>query len=122
MRYLFEIQGIVQRHKGRGRELGFPTANINAPADVPNATYVGLTLYNGKEYPSVIFVGVAETFGDKKRFAEAYLLDFNEDIYEKSVTMKGIKKLRENRKFESKEVLLEQMKKDENKAKEFFGK
>jgi len=111
---LFEIKGVVIKNKQRGRKLGFPTANIASPPDeVPDGIFIGYTIIDGKKHKSLIFIGRAETFGETERFAESHILDFNEDIYGKEVTLQGIKKLRDSRKFYDVKEMLDQMKEDE---------
>lgn len=73
------------------------------------------------ELPALVFIGAAETFGEKDRKAEIYILDFDEDIYGQEVEVEIIKKIRENQKFDSKEALVEQMKEDERLAREYFA-
>ena len=96
--------------------MGFPTANIDAPKEMEDGLYVGLA--NAK--PSLIFVGIAQTFGETKRFAEVYILDFTGDLYDQEIEVEIIRKLRENMKFDSESELVEQMKADELLAREFF--
>ncbi|OGE83535.1 MAG: hypothetical protein A3B10_03435 [Candidatus Doudnabacteria bacterium RIFCSPLOWO2_01_FULL_44_21] len=111
-----KFSGIVKKYSGRGKKLGFPTANIEAPKSLEDGLYVGWT--DGK--PSLIFVGVNETFNETDRRAEVYILDFDQDLYEKQIQVEILKKIREVRKFDSKGALIEQMKQDEEVAREFF--
>jgi len=97
--------------------MGFPTANINAPQDIEDATYLALT--NNK--PSMVFIGAPETFEETDRRAESYILDFSEDLYGQVIEIEILKKLRNNQKFDSEADLIEQMNKDERLAREFFS-
>lgn len=115
------FSGIVQKHLGRGKKLGFPTANIEAPKDVKDATYLGYTYVDKKKYPSIVFVGVSETFGEIDRWAEAYLLDFSEDLYGQEIAIEIVQKLRENFKFATSDELIAQMRGDETEARKFFN-
>jgi riboflavin kinase/FMN adenylyltransferase len=115
-----KFSGIVKRHLGRGRKLGYPTANINIDSKISDGLFLGITEVKGKKYPSLVFIGAPETFGDKDRRAESYLLNFSGDLYDQQVTIETIKKLRDNRKFDSQEALIIQMRQDERVAKEFF--
>ncbi|HEX9503902.1 MAG TPA: riboflavin kinase [Patescibacteria group bacterium] len=115
-----EISGIVKKNLGRGKKLGYPTANIDIDSSVPDGLFLGITKVEGKEYPSIIFIGAAQTFGEQDRKAEAYLLNFSGNLYEKMISIRTIKKLRNNLKFETQEALVKQMRQDEQVAREFF--
>jgi riboflavin kinase/FMN adenylyltransferase len=112
-----KFKGIVKRYSGRGRQLGFPTANIQAPKDLSDGLYVGLA----NDKPSLIFIGANQTFGETDRRAEIYILDFNDDLYDKLIEIETLKKLRDVIKFETKEELITQMKKDEEDARLYFN-
>ena len=113
------ISGIVKRHLGRGRKLGFPTANIEINGKVKDGIYVGTV--GPTELPALVFVGAAETFGEKRRWAEVYILDFDEDIYGQKIEAKLIKKIRGNKKFGSQAELVKQMNEDEKMARRYFA-
>ena len=116
----YTFSGKVQRNLGRGRELGYPTANISIPLDLPDGLFVGYITVKGRRLPSLIFIGTNVTFGETDKKAEVYILDFNEDIYDEQVEVEVLKKLRDSVKFESAEKLIEQMKQDELEARKFF--
>ena len=111
-----KFKGIVKKHLGRGTKLGFPTANILAPKEIEDATYLALT--NGKS--SIVFIGAPATFEEKDRRAESYILDFSGDLYDQEIEIEIIKKLRDNEKFDSEQELIDQMNLDEVVAREFF--
>ena len=115
-----KISGIVRRHKGRGKKLGFPTANIEVNNKVKDGIYIAAV--GPMELSALVFIGTAQTFGENKRWAEIYILDFDEDIYGERIEVKLIKKVRENQKFDSEKDLIEQMKEDEKQAREYFEK
>lgn len=115
------IIGIVEKHRGRGRNLGFPTANVPAPRDAPEGVFAAWTILGNRRLPSVVFVGAAETFGESERFAEAHILDFNEDIYGREVTIDFLEKIRKSRKFNDEQELVAAMKEDERAARAFFS-
>lgn len=112
--------GKVRTHNQRGKKLGFPTANINLTKNIAEGIYVSKTKVAGKKYKSVTFVGTAKTFGEKTFQAETYILNFSSNLYGKWITVELLKKIRENKKFQSAKELVEQMKKDERKARDFF--
>ena len=119
---MFKVSGIVKKSKGRGRELGFPTANIQVSADVEEGIFVAWVKIGSKKLPSLFFVGKALTFGESKKQGEAYILDFEGDLYGKEIEVDILKKIRENETFESAEELVVQMRDDEKRAREFFAK
>lgn len=75
MTVLHSISGVVVSHRGRGRQLGIPTINVAAPANVPDGIYAGVVFWNTFRFPAAVFVGAAVTFGETERQVEAYLLD-----------------------------------------------
>jgi riboflavin kinase/FMN adenylyltransferase len=108
----FEVRGTVVSGARRGRELGFPTANL-----VPDETLVcpGHGVYaclaNGQ--PAAVNVGVRPTFeSGRGELIEAYLLDFDGDLYGSELRLHFLEKLRGERRFESPEGLIEAMGED----------
>lgn len=123
-----KISGVVQRHLGRGKKLGFPTANLETSGEIEDGIYLGLvSLFMGGrgegegELPALVFVGEAKTFGETKRWLEVHVLDFEGELYGKKIEVELIKKIRGNKKFKSKQALIEQMKLDEKNARLYFG-
>ena len=114
-----KISGTVQKHKGRGKKLGFPTANIQIDEKIEDGIYISTV--GPAQLPGLVFIGAAETFGERKRWAEVHILDFDADIYGQIIEVELIKKIRENRKFDSQKELVLQMKNDEAVARNFFG-
>ncbi len=116
--------GTVINGKKLGRSLGFPTANIKAPADKylpPNGVYVTKTLFNGDLYPSVTNIGLNPTVNGQSKTIETYILDFSQDLYGKDITVYFHKWIRDEISFSSLELLMEQITKDENCAREYFN-
>lgn len=116
------IEGKVIKGKNRGKKLGFPTANLLLKEKVEEGIYVSLTLVNNKKRPSLTFIGASITFGEKKIQAETYILDFDENLYGKAIEIQLLEKIRNNKKFDTKEELIEQMKKDKIIAEKYFIK
>lgn len=115
------LWGKVRKGQQRGRQLGFPTANIMLHKQIPEGIYVSLTKVKSKQYQSITFIGAAKTFGQIEILAETYILSFNKNIYGQWVTVHLLKKLRANQKFENADTLVKQMKKDEEEARKYFS-
>lgn len=116
----FTFKGVVQKNLGRGKELGYPTANVQIPADYPEGIFFGTTCLNNKKYPSLVFIGKPLTFGESDKKAEMYILDFDADIYGQTIEIEVLEKIRENEKFASAQKLVEQIQEDERRAREYF--
>lgn len=114
------IEGIVKQHMGRGTRLGFPTANLDIIPDVAEGVYLALTHIEDKKYPSLAFSGNAKTFGDTEKIFEVYILDFEKDLYGHNIGVELIQWLRDPKKFNNAEELIERMKEDEQIARDFF--
>lgn len=112
--------GKVRKHNQRGEKLGFPTANVNLGKSIPEGIYISKTKIKGLVHPSLTFIGKSKTFNETKFQAEIYILDFNKNIYDKWISVKLLKKIRNNKKFDSAEELIVQMKKDEIIARKYF--
>lgn len=120
MNTLFSLTGTVKSNLGRGRELGYPTANITPDDSIQDGLYVGYASFDNKKLPALIFIGPAIVFGETERKAEIFILDFKGDLYGKEIHVDVLQKQRENMMFDSSEELVEQMKKDEEEANMFF--
>ena len=112
--------GKVKKYNQRGKKLGFPTANVALRKNIPEGIYVSWTKLSNKQYPSLTFIGKAKTFDETRFHAETYILDFNKNIYGKWISVELIKKIRQNKKFNSVEDLIKEMKKDEQIARKHF--
>ena len=112
-RYHFISGKVVGGHR-RGRDLGFPTANIATRTEVTplDGVYASLFHLKDKTLPSVSSVGVNLTFGAGPRTVESYIFDFNEDIYGESVKLSFVRRLRAEMKFAAVESLVAQMRED----------
>ena len=102
------VVGTVVRGEQRGRELGFPTANIRIAADagLEFGVYAGRAL--GR--PAAVSVGVRPTFGDElEPLLEAYIVDFDGDLYGRELTVELVEYLRPELRFDSVEDLVAQM-------------
>lgn len=106
------IEGVVVRGDGRGREIGYPTANLEpAPfAAVPaDGIYAGRLLRRGKEHVAAVSIGTNPTFAGTERRVEAFVLDFDDDLYGEHVALAFTARLRDTVRYDGLEPLLEQM-------------
>lgn len=113
----YSFKGLVKRGYGRGAQLGYPTANLKV-SDIKqmprNGVYATETWYEGKKYKSVTNIGKNPTFikNSDEVYIETYLLNFDKDIYGEEVKLVLIDRIRDEKKFESREQLIEQIGKD----------
>jgi len=120
----YYIDGTVVAGKRRGRELGFPTANLQTENELlpPNGVYATTTTIDGVVHASLTNVGVRPTFGDAvKPIIEAYVLGFDGDLYGRPVRLGFVQRLRDERKFEDVDALRTQMEADRRRAERLFA-
>lgn len=111
----FYIKGIVIKGKQLGRQLGFPTANIeyNPIFSIPqNGVYATITEVDGISYASMTNIGYNPTFKNKYISIETYLLNFNENLYDREIKINFVKKLRNEILFPDVHSLVDQLVKD----------
>ena len=116
----YEVMGTVVEGDKIGRTLGFPTANILVEASyklIPkDGTYAVKIILANKTFNAMLNIGMRPTVNGKERRMEAHLFDFDEQVYDQKITVLFIKRLRDERKFESKEALIEQLAQDKKEA------
>jgi riboflavin kinase / FMN adenylyltransferase len=120
-RYHF-ISGTVVAGNRRGRELGFPTANIASRTEVLPCDGIYATLFydEDEQWLSVSSIGVNPTFGDGPRTIESYILDVNRDVYGNTIKLAFVKKIREEKKFADVDGLVAQIQNDVRTARSIF--
>jgi riboflavin kinase/FMN adenylyltransferase len=120
----YAIEGVVLRGDRRGRELGYPTANL-ALGDYLRPKYgiyaVRVTLDDGTEHPGVASLGVRPTFEPPQELLEAHLFGFEGDLYGRKIEVALHAFIREERKFDSVEALVAEMRKDEAQARRLLA-
>jgi riboflavin kinase/FMN adenylyltransferase len=117
----YSLRGIVIRGDGRGRTLGYPTANIQPQSDkklIPaTGVYLVAVAMDGRNTFGMMNIGIRPTVTDARRMTmEVHLFDFSEDVYGKPLTIKFLKRLRDEKKFPSLAALAEQLGKDKTEA------
>jgi riboflavin kinase/FMN adenylyltransferase len=124
------VDGVVVRGDRRGRELGYPTANVESPAHtaVPaDGVYAGhlvlrdLTGASRSRHPAAISVGSNPTFAGARRTVEAHLLDFDGDLYGEHVGVEFVERLRPMAAFPDVAALVTAMDKDVSDTRTVLG-
>jgi len=117
----FFIEGTVVHGQKVGRELGFPTANIDVENPyklIPQNGIYAVKVQSGeKVYKGMLNIGLRPTIEfSEKLTIEVHLFDFNEDLYGKRLHISFVKRIRSEKKFENKEALIAEMRKDKVRA------
>lgn len=122
----FHLEGVVVKGEGRGKKIGFPTANIQVSPDllVPHkGVYVTRTTYKGMTFNSVTNLGNNPTFKDTHQLhIETNLFDFDTDIYGEVLDIQFLNKIRDEKKFPTVNDLIAQIKADVEFAKSYLEK
>ena len=117
----YRLSGGVERGEGRGRKIGFPTANLHLDPDklVPaiGVYAVAVTLPGGDTRPGMMNIGRRPTFDGMDVTVEVHLLDFEGDLYGEALSVQFLQRLREERKLESADALAVQLSEDKRHCK-----
>ena len=118
------IDGTVVRGDARGREIGFPTANLNTTNELlpPAGVYATMAGLNGVEHPSVTNIGTRPTFGGGEVRVESHLLDGTRDLYDARLRLSFVQRLRDERAFPDVDALRAQIDADARAARRLFGR
>jgi riboflavin kinase/FMN adenylyltransferase len=120
------LAGVVVRGDQRGREIGFPTANLlgGRHAAVPaDGVYAARLVRGGRGpgLPAAVSIGTNPTFSGRERRVEAFVLDFSGDLYGERVALDFVAHLREQRSYDGVEPLVEQIRLDVEQTRELLG-
>jgi riboflavin kinase / FMN adenylyltransferase len=119
------LDGEVMRGAGRGRELGFPTANLATDNELPppSGVYATTATIGGIVHPSVTNIGLRPTFGDVERpVIEVHILDFARELYGERLRLSFVQRLRDERTFPDVDALRAQIESDVRSARRLFGR
>lgn len=117
----YDIEGRVIKGKSRGKALGFPTANIETKNEiVPTGIFITTVIVETETYPSLTNIGNCPTFNQQETNIESYIINFDRNLYGKTMSIRFIKKIRGEIKFKTQEQLAEQIQKDIQAAKAYF--
>jgi riboflavin kinase/FMN adenylyltransferase len=117
------VRGVVGHGRGRGLRLGFPTANLQQ-VDVllpGEGIYAGQALLASAAYPAALSVGPNPTFEDSALKVEAFLLDYQGDLYGQAIEIDFLARLRDIRRFASAGELVAQIARDAEQTREIAG-
>ena len=112
------VFGMVIKGSGRGKGLGFPTANLNLHHEIkpPSGVYATKAYLDGREYNAITNIGNRPTFEKNTQndepVVEVHIIDFNESIYGKDLEVQFLYKLREETKFKNADELKRQLERD----------
>jgi riboflavin kinase/FMN adenylyltransferase len=119
------IDGVVARGAGRGKGLGFPTANIGTENELvpPSGVYATTLTIDGVVFPSITNIGMRPTFGDVDHtVVETHIFDVDRDLYDTSVRLSFVQRLRDERAFADVDALRAQIEADCRGARRLFGR
>jgi riboflavin kinase / FMN adenylyltransferase len=120
----FELSGPVVRGAGRGRQLGFPTANVAVREELLPAKGVYAArarLDHGEVVEAAVSIGTNPTFTEGNELVvEAFLLDFDADLYDRTLVLELVRRLRPERRFTDAEALIQQMTHDVRQTREIL--
>ncbi|MGM0364981.1 MAG: bifunctional riboflavin kinase/FAD synthetase [Actinomycetota bacterium] len=120
------ISGAVVKGVGRGKKLGFPTANIDVSdkyVTPQDGVYLGQVKVGNEDklLPCLVNIGDNPTFEDNKKWIEVFIIDFNKNIYGVKIKVCFLKELRKEIRFNSSQELVDQMQKDLKAGRDFFN-
>ncbi len=120
----YAIEGVIVRGDGRGRTLGYPTANLDPENELvpPHGIYATVAVVDEVAHPAVTSIGVRPTFGGGRMVIETYLLDGDRDLYGRHMRLAFVTRLREERAYETVEALQAQMARDCEAARAVFAR
>jgi riboflavin kinase / FMN adenylyltransferase len=117
------LRGQVVHGRERGRKIGFPTANLDSLTECipPDGVYATRVVLPEGAYPSITNIGMRPTFNEAARAIEAHIFEFNRDIYDRTIKLEIIERVRPEQKFESGEALGRQIKLDLERARQILA-
>jgi len=119
------VDGVVVRGAGRGRELGFPTANVRSDNELPppSGVYATAATIDGIVHASITNIGMRPTFGDVDRpVIEVHVFDYSRDLYDQRIRLSFLQRLRDERAFADVDALRAQIEADCRSARRLFGR
>ena len=119
----YYIDGTVVEGRRKGREIGFPTANLRTENELvpPHGVYATTLAVDGVVHSALTNIGIRPTFGESERTIETHLLKFSGDLYGARVRLAFVQRLRDERRFEDVDALRAQIEADRRRAERLFA-
>ncbi|MDR2971880.1 MAG: riboflavin kinase [Bacteroidales bacterium] len=120
---LEKFSGTVVHGLGKGKEFGFPTANIklnNNELSIEKGVYAVVVNIDNQQYYGMLYVGTRPTFHLQEITIEIYFFEFNEDVYDKQISFQIVQKIRDEIQFQSTDDLIKQLHYDKEMVYIFF--
>lgn len=123
----FRLRGSVEHGMARGRDLGYPTANLHIPPGIgipADGIYVGYAHLDDRSNgprQALIYIGTSPTFGDRERLVEVYILDYRGDLYSQQLEVEFLAFVRADMAFANADALVTQMAEDERVSREILS-
>ena len=120
----YYVDGTVVEGKRRGREIGFPTANLMTDNELlpPHGVYATTTTIDGIVHAGLTNIGTRPTFGETGTTVETHLLNYSGDLYGRSVRLGFVLRLRDERRFDDVDALRGQIEADQRRAERLFSR
>jgi len=120
----FYIDGTVVEGRRRGREIGFPTANLASGNEQlpPHGVYATTMTIDGVVHPGLTNIGIRPTFGEAEATTETHLLGYSGDLYGRKVRLGFVLRLRDERRFDDVDALRAQIEADQRRAERLFSR
>jgi riboflavin kinase/FMN adenylyltransferase len=121
----YYLDGVVVEGRRKGREIGFPTANLDTPNELipPDGVYATTATVDGVVHAAITNIGLRPTFGDSTaRTIETHLLKFAGDLYGRTVRLAFVQRLRDERRFDDVDALRAQIEADQRRAERLFAR
>ena len=120
----YALDGTVVEGRRRGREIGFPTANLMTDNELvpPHGVYATMVMVDGIVHRGMTNIGLRPTFGETTPTIETHLLDYSGDLYGRSVRLSFVQRLRDERRFEDVDALRTQIEADRRRATRLFNR
>ncbi len=109
-----EVEAEVVHGQQLGRELGFPTANMDVAGrdDISNGVYLSYVRVDGRDYKGMSNVGVRPSVDGRTRLLETHLFGYRGNLYGRTLKVRLVEKIRDERKFRSVDELRQQLERD----------
>lgn len=117
----YELTGKVVKGDGRGRELGFPTANLKAENEIrPEGVFASVAVAGDREFQAVTFIGASRTFGRTEPTVETHIPGFKGDLLGGRMTLRLLTRIRQPAGFRSARALIDRIHLDIQEAENYF--